>query len=60
MKKLNESKSLKTKQSLLEKDDAPELTDEWFNTAHIYDGDRLIRRGVGKPPMRIKKTTPIR
>jgi uncharacterized protein (DUF4415 family) len=29
-------------------DDAPELTEEWFATADLYDGDKLIRRG-GRP-----------
>jgi uncharacterized protein (DUF4415 family) len=29
-------------------DDAPELTDEWFDTADYYDGDKLIRRGRPK------------
>ena len=29
-------------------DDSPELTDEWFDRADIYDGDKLVRRG--KPP----------
>lgn len=26
-------------------DDAPELTDEFFEHADLYDGDKLIRRG---------------
>lgn len=26
-------------------DDAPELTDEWFKAASLYDGEKLIRRG---------------
>jgi uncharacterized protein (DUF4415 family) len=25
-------------------DDAPELTDEWFETADYYEGDKLVRR----------------
>jgi uncharacterized protein (DUF4415 family) len=29
-------------------DDAPELTDEWFDTADYYEGDKLIRRGRPK------------
>jgi uncharacterized protein (DUF4415 family) len=29
-------------------DDAPELTEEWFASADLYDGDKLIRRG-GRP-----------
>ncbi len=31
-------------------DDAPEQTAEHFATAHLYRGERLIRRGVGRPP----------
>jgi uncharacterized protein (DUF4415 family) len=29
-------------------DDAPELTDEFFERANIYQGEKLIRRG--RPP----------
>lgn len=29
-------------------DDAPELTDEFFEHADLYDGDKLIRRGRPK------------
>jgi uncharacterized protein (DUF4415 family) len=29
-------------------DDAPELTDEWFETADVYDGAKLIVRGRPK------------
>lgn len=29
-------------------DDAPELTDEWFAKAGLYEGDTLIRRGRPK------------
>jgi uncharacterized protein (DUF4415 family) len=29
-------------------DDAPELTEEWFAAADLYEGDNLIRRG-GRP-----------
>ena len=29
-------------------DDAPELTDEYFRRADLYDGEKLIRRG--RPP----------
>ena len=31
-------------------DTAPELTDEWFDKADFYIGDKLIRRGRGRPP----------
>jgi uncharacterized protein (DUF4415 family) len=26
-------------------DDAPELTDEWFGRADVYEGEKLVRRG---------------
>ena len=29
----------------IDPDDAPELTDEWFDTADYYEGDKLVRRG---------------
>ena len=29
-------------------DEIPELTDEWFRSADLYEGDKLIRRG--RPP----------
>ena len=29
-------------------DDAPELTEEWFQTADLYENRKLIRRG--RPP----------
>jgi uncharacterized protein (DUF4415 family) len=29
-------------------DDAPELTDEWFESADYYEGDKLVRRGRPK------------
>lgn len=32
-------------------DDAPELDAEWFGEAHHYYGDKLVRRGRGRPPL---------
>ena len=32
----------------IDPDDAPELTDEFFDQADEYDGDKLIRRGRPK------------
>ena len=29
-------------------DDAPELTQEWFDSADVYDGEKLISRGRPK------------
>jgi uncharacterized protein (DUF4415 family) len=34
-----------TKPTWVDPDDAPELTEEWFATADLYDGNKLIRRG---------------
>lgn len=40
-------------------DDAPELTDEFFEEADLYEGDKLIRRGrpkaaVTKEPVKLR------
>lgn len=32
-------------------DEAPELTEEWFEKAHQYHGDILIKRGRGPLPI---------
>jgi uncharacterized protein (DUF4415 family) len=37
-----------TESTWIDPDDAPELTDEWFQQADLYDGEKLIRRG--RPP----------
>src|SRR5436305_13794896 len=37
--------------SWIDPDDAPELTKDWFKHAYIYDGDKLIKRGRGRPPL---------
>lgn len=34
-------------------DDAPELTEEFFRRADVYEGNRLVRRG--RPPSRSPK-----
>jgi uncharacterized protein (DUF4415 family) len=34
-------------------EDIPELTDEWFERADLYHGDKLIRRG--RPPSSVRK-----
>jgi len=36
-------------------DDAPELDEKWFQEAHVYIGDTLIKRGVGRPPIKNTK-----
>jgi uncharacterized protein (DUF4415 family) len=37
-----------TESDWVDPDDAPELTDEWFETADVYDGEKLISRGRPK------------
>lgn len=37
-----------TKSTWIDPDDAPELTEEWFQKADLYHGEKLIRRG--RPP----------
>ena len=39
--------------SWVDPDDAPELTDEFFRRADLYEGTRLIRRG--RPPLPDRK-----
>jgi uncharacterized protein (DUF4415 family) len=34
-----------------EYDDIPELSDEWFEKAELRYGDRVLRRGRGRPPL---------
>jgi uncharacterized protein (DUF4415 family) len=36
-------------------DTAPELTDEFFEKADFYIGDKLIRRGRGRPRLEASK-----
>jgi uncharacterized protein (DUF4415 family) len=37
-----------SKSTWIDPDDAPELTEEWFQTADLYEGNKLTRRG--RPP----------
>ena len=39
-------------------DDAPELTDEWFDKADLKLGDKIIRRG--RPPSSTKSLVSLR
>lgn len=41
-------------------DDAPELTDEFFKQADLLDGDRLVKRGRGRPRGTTKTATTVR
>lgn len=42
-----------SKNTWTDPDDAPELTEEWFQTADLYEGNKLIRRG--RPPKPVQK-----
>jgi len=37
------------KSTWVDPDDAPELTEDFFRRADVYEGDRLVRRG--RPPL---------
>ena len=37
----------------IDPDDAPELTDDWFQQANEYIGNKLVRRG--RPPAAVTK-----
>lgn len=39
------AKSAVTKNTLVDLDDAPELTDTWFEKADLMQGTKLVRRG---------------
>ncbi|MDP1612110.1 MAG: BrnA antitoxin family protein [Sulfuritalea sp.] len=40
--------------TLIDPDDAPELTDAWFQRADLHEGGKLLRRG--RPPAEVTKT----
>lgn len=42
-------KKSNSKSTWIDPDDAPELTREWFETADLYDGGKLIRKGRPNP-----------
>lgn len=39
------------KAAWVDPDDAPELTEAWFEGAHQYSGNTLVKRGRGRPPI---------
>lgn len=41
-------------------DDAPELTEEFFERADLHQGDKLVRRGRGRPRGTTKTPTTVR
>jgi len=52
------AKSAVTKNTLLDPDDALELTDVWFGKAGLMQGSKLIRRG--RPAGRTKASQTVR
>jgi uncharacterized protein (DUF4415 family) len=38
-----------TKTAWVDPDEAPELTDAWFDAAEVHDNGVLVRRGRGRP-----------
>jgi uncharacterized protein (DUF4415 family) len=36
-------------------DDAPELTEAFFDKAEAFKGDKFVRRGPGRPPSETRK-----
>lgn len=46
---------MNTRPSEPDTDDAPELDQEWFEHAHRYHGDTLVKRGRGRPPLEPKE-----
>lgn len=46
------AKKKDTRNGSVDPDDAPELTEEWFEQADLHHGDKLIRRGRPKSAAR--------
>jgi len=47
-----------TKNTSVDPDDAPELTDSWFEKADLMQGNKLVRRG--RPTGRTKASQTVR
>ncbi|MDD2736946.1 MAG: BrnA antitoxin family protein [Desulfuromonadaceae bacterium] len=52
------AKSDVTKNTLVDPDDAPELTDAWFEEADLMQGTKLVRRG--RPAGKTKASQTVR
>jgi uncharacterized protein (DUF4415 family) len=48
-------KSKSTRRKWRDPDDAPEITQEWVNSANLYHGKKLVRRG--RPPAEVRKVS---
>lgn len=40
-----------TPNAWVDPDDAPELDEAWFEGAYQYEGDKMVKRGRGRPPL---------
>ncbi|UDM51120.1 BrnA antitoxin family protein [Cupriavidus sp. MP-37] len=49
-----------TSTTWVDPDDAPELTDEFFKQADLLHGDKLVKRGRGRPRGTTKTATTVR
>ena len=49
------AKGKDTNSTWFDPDDAHELTEEWFETAHQYQGNTLAKRGRGRPPIPVSE-----
>jgi uncharacterized protein (DUF4415 family) len=54
------AKKQSTTVAWVDPDDAPELTEEFFDRADLYEGSTLVRRGVGRPAGSTKTATTLR
>lgn len=52
------AKSAGTKHTFVDPDDAPELTEEWFQKADLMEGAKVVRRG--RPAGKTKASQTIR
>ena len=50
-----------TESTWIDPDDAPELTEEWFENAYQYHGNVMVKRGRGRPPIpESEKKVPVK
>jgi uncharacterized protein (DUF4415 family) len=49
------AKSKGSRRTSRDRDDAPELTQEWIDRANVYHGKKLVRRG--RPPAEVRKVS---
>jgi uncharacterized protein (DUF4415 family) len=49
------AKSIGSRRTWRDPDDAPEITQEWIDRANVYHGKKLVRRG--RPPAEVRKVS---